>query len=209
MVNTPGNKAAKQARQAPYIPPTTSPTHASHLTHMALVLGSADCVEEDKERALRMFKPDYIFCTNELGVDYPDEFDHWCTMHPDKLSGWVAARRKAGRPDAKQIWVPQHRNPPKDIAGLVRYAPSRGGSSGMLCCMVVLKILNCRAVLAGMPMLAANAHYNNPRPWNDAIHYHGAWRQSLHELNDRIKSMSGWTKELLGEPTVGWLHGSK
>lgn len=207
MVGTPGNKAAKKAGQVPYVPAQVSLTHVSHLTHMALILGSADCVWADRDRALSMFKPDYVFCTNDLGVDYPEEFDHWCTMHPDKLVGWVRARRKAGRPDAKQLWIPQHRNPPKEIAGLVRVSPSRGGSSGMLCCMVVLKILNCRAVLAGVPMTADRAHYNSPKPWNDAIHYHGSWRQSLPELAGRIKSMSGWTKELLGEPTPSWLHG--
>jgi len=156
-----------------------------------------------------MFKPDYVLCTNDLGVDYPDEIDHWCTMHPDKLTGWVNARRKAGRPDAKQLWIPQHREPPKELTGLVRHAPSWGGSSGLLCCVVVLKILNCRAVLAGVPMTADTAHYNSSKPWTDVVHYTSNWIRFRSELNDRIKSMSGWTKELLGEPTAEWLRGLK
>ena len=209
VVGTPGNKAAKKNKQFAVAPAQVSLTHTSHLSHMALILGSANCVFEDKARALALFKPDYIFCTNDFGVDYPEAFDHWCTMHPDKLAGWVRARRKAGRPDAKQLWIPQHRNPPKELTGLVRQSPSRGGSSGLLCCMVVLKILNCRAVLAGVPMKVGNAHYNSPKPWTDAVHYISAWRQSQRELDGRIKSMSGWTKELLGEPTPGWLYGSK
>lgn len=204
-MNTPGNKAAKQAKSTP--PPIDYNLPWNNKS-IVLILGAADCVYADKDRAISMFKPDMIMCTNEMGRDYPESFDHWCSMHPDKLKNWHNERRKAGRPDAGQLWCPQYRTPPKEIASLVRGAPSWGGSTGLLCCVVVLKVLNCRAVLAGVPMQMERAHYNNPKPWMECNHYLTAWTNHAYELKGRITSMSGWTKELLGEPTPRWLNGS-
>jgi hypothetical protein len=36
--------------------------------------------------------------------------------------------------------------------------------------------------------------------------YRKGWERKLPDIKDRVRSMSGWTKELLGKPTKGWLR---
>ncbi len=97
---------------------------------IALILGGADCLEEDKRAALALFAPDYIVATNNAGRDYPDKVDHWVTFHPDKMSDWVRERRKKGLPDGYVLWKPAHRNNPQGLD--MRSIPSYGGSSWIM-----------------------------------------------------------------------------
>lgn len=176
---------------------------------LALILGGARCVFKDQKRALELFTPDLIICINEMGRDYPETFDHWVSMHPqiDKFPHWIGERKQAGRPDAKQLWIPRHREMHSKVKYEVGRVPSWGGSSGMLACTLCIAMLDCDAVLAGVPMQADAAHYHDDTPWTDAVHYHGHWRRYLDKLKGRIKSMSGWTQELLGAPDEEWIRG--
>ena len=180
---------------------------------VALILGGADCVEKDRVAALALFTPDCVVCINESGRDYPEYFDHWVSMHPNKapttvgLEGWVKERRKLGRPDAGRLWIPQHRQPPPGLQMMVSRAPSWGGSSGLLACVVVVVALNCRGVLAGCPMQKDRAHYFDKRIWAEADRYRPSWIRYMPQIKGRIKSMSGWTQEMLGAPTAAWLNG--
>lgn len=169
-----------------------------------IVLGGADCLHADLAAARALFIPDVIIATNNAGRDYPDKFDHWVTMHPDKLKTWVAERREKGLPDARQLWCPRHRTPPPGIECLT--APSWGGSSGLFGIVVGLLAVELhKIVLVGCPMLAANAHYDDKRVWAEASRYHSAWQRYLPEIKYKVRSMSGWTKELLGAPDRSWL----
>lgn len=211
-MNTPGNKAAKQAARDAL---ATTPAIRKPI---ALILGGADNLEEDRLAALKLFAPDLIVATNNAGRDYPGHVDHWVTMHPSRtpatpgMEGWVAERRKAGRPDAGQLWIPHHRNPPKGLEPLVRRAPSAGGSSGLFACFVVVKMLCCRGVLVGVPMMAERRHYDDKRIWAEAPRYWGNWLTAARKesvLRRDIRSMSGKTRELFGAPTEEWLRGGE
>lgn len=176
---------------------------------LALILGGADCLHEDRERALKLFTPDMVICTNETGRDHPEVFDHWVSMHPqiEKFPLWVRDRRRAGRPDARQHWIPRHRQLPRGAGFEASAVPSWGGSSGMLACTLCVAMLECDAVLAGIPMQAERGHYFDKKPWADCTHYLSHWRRYLPRLEGRIKSMSGWTRELLGYPDEEWIRG--
>lgn len=171
----------------------------------ALILGGADCLQADREAALKLFTPDYIVATNEAGRDYAGELDVWVTMHPEKIQGWLKERAKAGRLPAKALWKPQHRNGPTGLE--MRGIPSWGGSSGLLACAGVKLALECRGVLAGCPMTIEGSHYwdKNHRPWGEAPRYWDNWIRFYPQIRDCIRSMSGKTKELLGAPTREWL----
>ena len=216
-MNTPGNKAAKRGN----VPPpglsetricaakesrsTTSPQRP-----VALILGGADCLKADMEQALALFTPTIIIAVNNAGFDYPGPLDHWVTMHPDKMPEWVKKRRANGYPGAGTLWRPRHRQPGGNLE--MRECPSWGGSSGLFAiavCRLGLKGpgTEYRAVLAGVPMQAERAHYDNPKPWNDCQHYLSSWKTHLPQINGKVKSMSGWTREILGAPDQGWLNG--
>lgn len=220
-MNSPGNKAAKRARNAAALCAKNARTAAaprsptlvfppsfvvakSNTRPIALILGGADCLKADMDAALALFTPTVIIATNNAGFDYPGPLDHWATMHPEKMPEWVKRRRKNGYPDAGTLWHPRIRTPPNGLD--MRDCPHfNGGGSGLFAISVCIRALQMRGVLAGVPMQVERAHYDDPKPWTDGANYLKSWRSHLREYEGRIKSMSGWTRELLGGPDQGWL----
>jgi hypothetical protein len=171
----------------------------------ALVLGGADTLETDRIQALSLFDPDLIVACNHAARDEPGRVDHWATMHPELLPGWLAQRRAYARPEPGEYWHPRH----KAVQCLVPSRPveSWGGSSGLLCVAVAFELGCTHVVLAGVPMLKAHRHFDDPRPWAEARQYHPAWERHLPAMRGRVKSCSGWTREQLGAPSRGWFDG--
>jgi hypothetical protein len=54
-------------------------------------------------------------------------------------------------------------------------------------------------------MLPNNRHYDCDRRWDEARAYHRVWEQRRAMMMGRVRSMSGWTAELLGKPEREWL----
>lgn len=172
---------------------------ASRLT--ALVLGGANCLADDKAAALALFDPDLIVACNHAGRDDPGRIDHWATMHPELFPMWLRARRAAGRPEAGKLWHARHR--PTTVGS--EPIESWGGSSGLLCVSVAIHLGATHVVLAGVPMDKRNAHYDKPGLWTEARQYWPSWERHRAAMQGRVKSMSGWTHNLLGGPTEEWL----
>jgi len=53
-----------------------------------------------------------------------------------------------------------------------------------------------KIILAGCP-LAAKTRYDE---------FHRGWQIRFETIKNYVRSMSGWTKELLGSPTEEWLN---
>lgn len=171
----------------------------------ALVLGSANTLWDDRAAALELFEPDVILACNHAGRDAPGRVDHWCTMHPELFPIWVAARADAGRPAADRLWHAKHKRLPVDVSSTP--IESWGGSSGLLCVTVALALDCERVVLAGVPMVKTMLHFDSDKHWEEARAYWPAWERHEPKLLGRVKSMSGWTRDLLGGPTGRWLSG--
>lgn len=153
--------------------------------------------------ALELFAPDLVIACNHAGRDQR-RVDHWCTMHPDLFPMWIKARHVAGLPRVRKLWHPEHRRSPIES----RSVRSWGGSSGLLCVAVAYELGCSHVVLAGIPMLPNNRHYDRTARWNEARQYHAAWKAKLPDLEGRVRSLSGWTRQILGEPTMEWLNGN-
>lgn len=170
----------------------------------ALILGGAACLEADRAAALELFKPDLLIACNHAGRDEAGTLDHWATMHPELFPKWLEDRRAAGRPEAGQLWHAGHRRTRVGSTPI----DSWGGSSGLLSVRVAIHLECDRIVLAGVPMKKGFCHYDRSgTPWNEAAQYWNQWQRRLPQLVDRVRSLSGWTADLLGRPTVEWLHG--
>lgn len=174
----------------------------------ALILGGANCLQGDRQRALEMFEPDVIIACNHAGIEEP-HVDHMATMHPELLRHWHLKRMTKGHPPWPNVWHAKHRKLPAD-APAAQPIESWGGSSGMLCVVVALAALNCdRVVLAGVPMSKTFRHFDDDRLWLEARQYWTAWEKAAEtKFNGRVRSMSGWTGQLLGWPTKDWLYGN-
>lgn len=177
---------------------------------IAFVLGGAECVWADIASARSLCSPDIVVAVNDIGVDYPDRIDHWVSYHADFLSRWARARTAKGLPDVQHYWTGKGgptRAAPKDI----RTVNAIGGSSGMLAAFAALKVNATKVILCGVPIDAKMAHYHKHKrgaAWTEALKYQKHWKAAAKdEFRDRVRSMSGWTAELLGSPTKEWLEG--
>ena len=160
-----------------------------------LILGGAYCVFEDIEASQELFLPDVVVAVNDIGI-YVEQVDHWCTMHPEKMPAW-AKQREAHGFEKPNMWTATHKA--KEGFTLVN---SMGGS-GILG-VNLAKFLNAsKIILAGIPM-TQDAHFNKKHGWIEATLYRQFWRGEK-SYPKWVRSMSGWTKEMYGEPTEEWL----
>lgn len=170
----------------------------------AVILGGARCLAADLAAARDLFKPKLVIATNHAGMDHRGPVHHWVTYHPELFPEWIAKRRKAGLPDALTLWSSANRKIPDGLD--VRLIPRIGGSSGLLAAFVALEI-GCKGVLCGVPMDPREAHYDQQGLWRAAVNCRQAWMNAKPKIAASIRSMSGWTADLLGRPTKAWLHG--
>lgn len=172
---------------------------------VALVLGGAQCLHDDMEAAFQLFVPDVVVCVKDIGITYPDN-DHWVTYHPERLPRELGIRRAKGLPDPLYIWTYEKIAIRPKLGVEFRTVPNKGGSSGFMG-MVVGCIVADKAVLAGIPMDPAQKHFSRPKKqgWPEAKYYRKVWSDHHGEYKDRVRSLSGWTKEIFGAPTSEWL----
>lgn len=173
----------------------------------ALVLGGAASLWDDLSAARKLLTPDAVAVVNKTGIIYPHDIDYWCSYHPDQLEVWIDQRRKNKLPDAKQLWIGSQ-NRYGDRIG-AKLLPQMGGSSGLLAVNVLLQEGFTHIVLAGVPMDPGQGHFdgrNGGKPWKDGIRLQKQWVLDKARLLSKVKSMSGWTAELLGTPTREWLQ---
>ncbi len=62
-----------------------------------------------------------------------------------------------------------------------------------------------RRMLRGLGASVALPWMESLPVWGDAPHYREAWTDALPEIAGRARSMSGWTRDLLGAPTADWI----
>lgn len=175
----------------------------------AICLGSATCQAEDLRAAAAMGISQengwLLVAVNHAARDWPGPVDHWATFHSELMPRWLSDREKAGRPAPGRLWTAEHRIQPVKV-GMDR-APNWAGSSGLLAVTVALRLQCRRIVLCGIPLDHEQGHYDNPKVrWRDATNYRRGWTTHLDQMRDSVRSMSGWTKELLGAPTEEWLR---
>jgi hypothetical protein len=127
---------------------------------------------------------------------YPWPIKYVATYHPEDIPGIQERRRQSGgNTDYKII-----SHLPKegvDICIPEYWAPS--GSSSLLGAQAGLEMGYDRIVLCGCP-LTGNAPGGNPYEA-----FRPGWESRKETLLGKVKSMSGWTRELLGAPDEQWL----
>ena len=168
-----------------------------------LIMGGARCIWDDEKRLGDW--PHHRMAVNDIGQHYHGTIRHWCSLHPEYFSGWMAYRM--GHNYGNRGYVHTHtargrkgeehcdfRWPILDI----------GGSSGLFAVFVALFMGYAPLVLAGMPM-DGQGHYFDP-PHTDQSQLAGrpeaiVWAQARDTVFEgRVKSMSGRTRDWLGAP---------
>lgn len=161
-----------------------------------VVMGSAACLDEDLERLLggAHNAPLYDFCA--VGLDCADRWlqriEHAVSYHPKEFPAFRERRAQAGG----NLDYRQHSHSP--VAGLdllvwPYFSPS--GSSAMLGVEVGIGLGYDRIVVAGAPL-----EVGGYRRFQDG------WKVRYDKIKDKTRAMSGFPRELLGEPTQEWLN---
>lgn len=169
----------------------------------ALCLGAADCVWDDvaeSEAILGERWWDIAVACNRAGVDWPHRLDHYVSLHPEKLLSIWAPQREA---DDYETWSDPNRGE-RGAAPTDHHLENWGGSSGLFAVQVALEVGADRIVACGMP-LNTQPHYHGRAEWDAYDAFRPAWERHVDDLR-YVRSMSGWTAELLGRPDTEWLE---
>lgn len=168
-----------------------------------IALGGAVGLWDELEEAQRLFPHADVGAVNDAGSEYSGHLTLFATLHPEKFGDWQRIRERRGlNTDYTAI---SH----KLVAGAwvdLRKSQVFSGDSGLYLCQVAAIHFGYERIIAcGMP-LNEDPHYFDSAAWQDARRYRRGWREASQqpELRDKIRSMSGWTRGLLGSPT-DWL----
>lgn len=174
------------------------------MTAVALILGGARCLWEDFAKALELTegRERIIVATNFAGRFYKGDIDAWVTLHPEQFAPWRDERSMTGlNTDYRAFAHANRRNP----SGAEVWPLAWSGSSGLFGAQVAVEALEAAgAILCGVPMEVDGGHFAEPGDWPLVEKYKPAFRDA-HEAGFPIRSMSGWTRELFGEPDTDWL----
>src|ERR1041385_5857383 len=181
-----------------------------------VVCGDAACVWDDLERfGCRDDSPPKggvkkdgweFMAVNKLGETFPGYLHHWYSNQTNHLKNFVAARRPEYAPQLSPSWVTHSCNVGADY----RWPWHGGGTSGLGATLVAVALGYDHVVLCGLPL--DDGPHNGEPPWrrsnftrevagsirNDRP---GHWRRAIEEgFDGKVRSMSGRTRDWLGEP---------
>jgi len=180
---------------------------------VALVAGSAACLWDDVVAARKLCKFDAVYCVKMTGIEWPDEFDVWVTLHPEYMAEYREQRRALGLPNGYQVVAPtigelgRHGVHPVDRRVSYRWAGmNASASSGIYGAKVAMEDGH-NVILAGVPMDDSN-HFSRGAPWRQHGAFEIGFQNAVPFMRGRVRSMSGRTKEILGPPTPEWIAGN-
>lgn len=176
-----------------------------------IVVGRAAAALDEYEAALRLGQFDVCLVVGKMAVDFPHRIDEWVSFHAALYDKWEMERIARGYSPAVRCWSALYRGRKLgegQTARELNFIPCVGGSSGYMALQVARDALHLeRVVLAGVPMESSGAHFGDQRAWDEADFYWVTWKKNVEWLRTFARSMSGRTREALGEPTPEWLRG--
>lgn len=175
--------------------------------HILIIVGSAPCAGEDIANVLSLLGNDYATADYMLiGLDAVENVrvpvQYFATYHPVDIL--PARERRAALGGNTDYLVISHRQY-ADAAGnplvdeIIPFTPPPG-SSALLGVLAGLKMGYNKIIVCGCPLEGLTKKKSNYSK------YQKGWLAKKAALGDSVRSLSGWTKEFLGEPTRGWLN---
>lgn len=199
----------KDFKRLPLIDPV-SKLRPKPIRHTVLIVGDATGVWEDVGRFEGMGIEHDTMLINHVALAYPLPYQHFLAGD-SHMADMQRVAKKIPKKVIKHCWNPNSYG--FDVRW-IRQAKAAGwcGTTANLAAKVAICLGYLKIVFAGIPMDNSGHWYDEYLPENDvkrqSDHRHHLWKWS--ELGCRpqsrlMRSMSGNTKDLFGEPTVGWL----
>jgi hypothetical protein len=171
---------------------------------VAIIVGGADNVfeEYDKTRHLLEITENFdnweTFVINAAIEHFTGHIDHAITLHPEKLQTWAHNRNKNKFLPPTNVWA--HR--PAFL--ITNHTQDWGGSSGLFAIKIAMELGFKKIILCGVPMTVEGKHFERKKNWDACLAFRRNWGVRVPAIKPYARSWSGWTKELLGEPTMEW-----
>lgn len=188
------------------------PEHVAAKPKTVLVLGGGDTVWLEAERAFLEYEIDYVIAINNCVADYPGRIDAALTLHPVKMQEWLETRSNRKYPSPRYVVAHEDRRGKREYPCINKVIPYMwpemrySGSSGLFAVKTAFELFSAdKVILAGVPMSVGSDHYHKPGiPWKDADAFWPAWQSTFPRLVGKVKSFSGRTAQLLGQPSKEW-----
>jgi len=162
-----------------------------------MVYGSAPCGEIDRA-ALETILNEFDVMAIGLDCPYEGHIHFFATYHFLDIPVYKMKRDHfKGNMDFKVIG---HKHRPEIDIFEEHKEPS--GSSTLLGVVAAIKLGYTKIILCGCPMEGDNKKYGST-PYN---HFQKGWISRLSEIYLHTRSMSGFTKQILGHPTKEWVE---
>lgn len=178
-----------------------------------VLVGAAPCSYADLKRLPYPESFDYMAVGMDAAEKYQGKYDYCVSLEPFDLPQFKLRRQSiGGNTNYKAFscepygeWVDQvypdlagpsllDLVPPKQYDEKYRKVQCYSGSSSLFGVKVGIKLGYSKIVLCGCPL--DSGHYKD---------FQVGWLFVADLLQGRVKSMSGWTRHLFGEPTEVWL----
>lgn len=166
-----------------------------------IILGGGRSVWDDYVRLKDKGFTGQIMAVNDIGMYFDQPIEHWVSLHPDHLRAWAQLRMKHSLPMPRLLHTNRHTHDINVCWDLQPYAPF----SGLYAAQVGLSLGYNMMVMCGVPQDGKGRFFDPP--WMDNTEHADsnqlkAFRHIIEqnqELRGALRSMSGWTRELLGE----------
>ena len=188
------------------------PRCAGHFKGLAVVMATGWSVWQD----LAAFDPEArgadVIAINNMILHWKKRVHHGVSLHAEEPPLWRKLRQQYGCDNSHVTCHAYRASQDPQVMNCDYTWPMVGcclaGTSSLFAVAVGLGLGYGRIVLAGVP-LDAGGHFYDP-PGTVTKLFAGSPRREWETANkiwfqDRVRSLSGWTRELLGEPTEEWL----
>jgi hypothetical protein len=178
----------------------------------------------DYLKAIDLTEKEDLMCVNLSVICFHHrDMQHIVSLHHNKVKNFYAAamiqrtereeyprQRRKAYINKKFKKILTHSIQPNSKVDLVWDIGNPGGTSGLFATQIALKLGYEKIILCGIPINNSRRFYDSP---NHHFKYEGIsqqepWQIASRKFDDRVRSMSGKTAELLGTPDKQWLSSS-
>lgn len=179
-----------------------------------IICASGRCLWDDLERVSKRFDGEVhdVMAVKQVGIHFPWPIRHWVGAHGERFQ-WMVPLRKDGyyfrgkvgevrgvHPVKQGFNV--HSDRPWPMVDKVWEVRKLTGTSTLFGVKVAMALGYDEIVLCGAPLDGSGRYYSAPSKPGDDLNMATMqeWDEYYHLMKGRVKSMSGRTRELLGEP---------
>lgn len=169
-----------------------------------IILGTARCLWDDLKSLDQNIKS-HVMAVNLAGYFYTKPIDHWASLHPVFLQRFHDIRAAEY---TKHSHI--HRHSIKYGKGMIGWDfGTDSGTSSLFAVRVALCLGYEEIILAGIPLDNTGSFYLDPHSETPGHlkygddHVFNTWKQAVRnnsEMKKRVRSCSGKTKAIFGEP---------